>query len=202
VQHPDPGEGAKCYFQRAGPVDAALEGIVFEPAFQLIFDIVVELLPPGEPVRLREQDKVLVAVKFPDDLMISGTGGVQIRNSSEIDGGRFNAGEIVAAPPDSLFGRNFHAEYRKPAAQNILGQTLALEGEIRSGELAEDRLRGREERERERARTGRLPDRRKQAEYYVSRFLPQAELDLRRASHEINFPIAVTAQAKTPALHG
>jgi hypothetical protein len=69
----DPRQRAKRYFQRAGPVDTALERILFEPCGKLALDLCEEFAAAGKAECLCQQDQMLVAVQFPDDFVVAGT---------------------------------------------------------------------------------------------------------------------------------
>src|SRR5436190_1293176 len=98
VMNPDPGERAETDFERARPIDPSMQRILIEPTFDLPVNLFREIGAARQNVRLRQQDKMLVPVQLPDDLVIAGARGVEIRNAAEVDGGSFPAAHIIAAP--------------------------------------------------------------------------------------------------------
>src|SRR4029077_6081375 len=74
VINPEPGERAESDFERAGPVDAAMEGVLLDPAL----DLAADLIEAVGAAHLGEHDQVLMAVELPDDLVIPGARGVEV----------------------------------------------------------------------------------------------------------------------------
>ncbi len=74
VPKPDPGKRAESDFESAGPIDAVLEGVLFEPGFEFGEDFVEEFGFASEEVGLGQEDKVLVTAEFPDEFVIADGG--------------------------------------------------------------------------------------------------------------------------------
>lgn len=79
-----------------------MKRVLREPAFELADDFAEEILAAGETVSLGEENQVSVAIELPNDLVVTGFGGVEIGDTAEIDGAGFDAARIVAPPADFL----------------------------------------------------------------------------------------------------
>ena len=74
----------KRHFEGASPVDAALERVLAPPVLKLAEDVIAVGFVASEHGSLGQQDKVLVAVDLPNELVIASGGEVEIRNPAEV----------------------------------------------------------------------------------------------------------------------
>ena len=138
VEDPDPGQGAERDFERAGPVDAALEGVLVPPVFELAKDVLAVRLVAGEHGSLGQQNKMLVAIDFPNELVIAGSSEVEIRNPAEVACRRFDAAVRVATPGDLVAVIDDAVEERDMAAQDFVGYRHQLAGVVGIAQCAGD----------------------------------------------------------------
>src|SRR5580698_10871910 len=122
VIHPDPGQGAKGDFERAGPVGPAMKRVGRDPAFELRLNFVPMASVAGQQIRLGQDNQVLMTVQFPDQLVVARAGRVEVRYAAEVDGAGFNAARIIAAPMDILAGVNDGPKDWKLVAMDLIGQ--------------------------------------------------------------------------------
>jgi hypothetical protein len=101
------------------------------PCRNLFFDPPEILLVFIEQERLREQNKVLMAVHLPDDFVIARSRRVQIRTQAEVIRAGLDAAQIVAPPADVRAGAEFHAEQRQPVYANLARDAQHFGGERR-----------------------------------------------------------------------
>src|SRR5450631_3643059 len=80
---PNPGQTSKSDFKAAGPIDADRVGIVGLPLAPLPQDLIGKPGIARQPVCLRQGDEVLVAIKLPRDLAVTGLVEIQITHLVE-----------------------------------------------------------------------------------------------------------------------
>src|SRR5260370_42684467 len=129
VIDPHPGESAKRDLESARPVDPTLKRVLLEPAFELARNLDQEILPSRQQVGLGQQDQVLMAVEFPNNLVVARLGGVEIGNAAKVFGAGFDAAGIVPPPADLGVRPEGHAQQREAMRQYFVRDAEALRGE-------------------------------------------------------------------------
>ena len=175
VINPHPRKRSEGYLQRAAEVDAALERILLKPTLHLLTEIVEKLPPPSQSPGLREQNQLLMPIQLPDDFVVAHARRIQIRNTPEVQRLRLDPAAVVPAPPNRRTRGNLQAKQRKPACQDLLGQTLTLIGKWSASQRGHHHGRIGKKGEGARRFRPRRQGWRKQAQSAVSALLPKAE---------------------------
>ena len=71
VPHPKPRQAPERHFKRTSPIHADRVGVLLLPVVPKRQQLRDELLPPGQPVRLRQRGQPLLPVQLPDDLVVA-----------------------------------------------------------------------------------------------------------------------------------
>ena len=120
---PAPREGTEGDFEGAGPIDAALERVFGEPMGDLSFDFGEKLGATGEQERLGEEDEMLVAIEFPDELVVACAGEIEVRDAAEVGEAGFLAVQEVPTPGDAWAKIDFgNAEEGEAMAEDGFGE--------------------------------------------------------------------------------
>src|SRR5208282_2724106 len=75
---PKPGQTSECNFQTARPINTDRVRVVDLPVPPLAQDLVDEVRIAGQPIGLRQGDKMLMAIQFPGDLAVTRFFEIQI----------------------------------------------------------------------------------------------------------------------------
>src|SRR5580704_452042 len=126
VIDPDPRQRAECDFERTGPVSPAMKRVGDDPAFELRANFVQVAHVARQQIGLRQNNQVLVAVQFPDRLVVARARRVEIRNAAKVAETGFNPAQIVAAPADIGTGVDGHSQNWKLVAPDLIGKIDGL----------------------------------------------------------------------------
>ena len=147
---PDPCERPKCDFERARPIDPAMERIFVHPTRELRTGFIQISGIPGQQVGLRQNHQVLMPVQLPNDFVIAGMRGIEEPNMAKIGQTSLDALQIIPAPMNLGAGIDGTAKDRKPVRPDVFRKTdhflsaRRSAGQSNSGsEIAADPGRGR-----------------------------------------------------------
>jgi len=181
---PEPGERTERDFESAGPIDAALKGVLGEPALELGDELGEEPGVAGKEMSLRQEDQVLVAIELPDAFVIASEGGIEVGDAAEIRSAGCDAGRVVASPMDVGAGGEGVAEEGEAVVEDFFGELEAAGGErggAETGGYAGGRGQGREGMGFE---GGFRQARRRGEKTNVEKLLAEAESDFVEAAQE------------------
>src|ERR1019366_7070187 len=98
---PKPGYASERHLQAAGPVDSHEVGILFLPGVELCLEFLREFFVSCQLIGFAECDEVLMPVQFPDDLRITHSLKVQVRNRMELLAWGLLSVDRIAVPVDA-----------------------------------------------------------------------------------------------------
>src|ERR1700722_1153225 len=132
---PDPGQRAKRYFERTGPVGSAMKRIACDPAVDLRANLVQVSAVARQQIGLRQNNQMLMAIQFPDRFVVARARAIEVRNAAEVREPGFNAAHIVAPPANIGAGVDGAAKNWKLAALYLSGQIDNLPRRLDEGHI-------------------------------------------------------------------
>ena len=171
----------KRYFERTGPVDATLERVFVPPVFELEEDVLAVRFVAGEHSGLGEQDKMLVTIDFPNELVIAGSSEVEIWNPAEIACRCFDTAVRVATPGNLVAVIDHTIEERNMPAHDFVRYRNQIAGIVGVAQYVGDS--GWIRKSLERRVSMQRPLRRRQGEERVGGLLAQTELYFASRAH-------------------
>src|ERR1700722_9222869 len=119
---PDPGQRAKRYFERTGPVGSAMKRVACDPAVDLRANLVQISTVARQQIGLRQNNQMLMAIQLPDRFVVARARTIEIRNAAEVREPGFNPTHIVAPPANIGPGVDSGAKNWKLMALDLIGQ--------------------------------------------------------------------------------
>ena len=121
LERPQPGDRAIRHLEAARPVHTDFRRVGVHPLCQMRRHALGVSLGPGQQVGAAEQQKMLMPIQLPDDLVVADDGGIEAAHATPMHARRAPLVDRVEMPIDGRTERQtLVAEQVKPAGHNAI----------------------------------------------------------------------------------